>query len=235
MINVAVTEDDPECRSMISGFIHRYAEEHELTIRLKEYPDGDELLEDFTGQFDILFLDIQMPGPDGMKTAGVIRRRDENVQIVFVTNLAQRASDGYDVDARAFLVKPVSYASVARIMDRLIRLLSKRNVRYLTFNNTREMQRISTDTILYIEGMGHYVKAHTGEAPVIALASMKEIEEKLRGLGFFRCGKSLIVNLDKIDSIDRDQIRIGDYRLSVSKTRKKELMAALDRYYAGME
>lgn len=234
MTQIAIVEDEASTRRELSRLLTKYADEHGYSFQLTEFPDGADLVETFRGQYDVIFLDIQMPGLDGMTAAKQIRETDRSVQILFVTNLAQRAPDGYEVDARGFLIKPINYSILSRYMDRIRQSVLEKKDAYLVLTNSREMQRVNLRGILYIESMGHYVKVHTEQGDVVALSSMKTVEAQLENQPFFRCSNSCIVNLQKVDSITQTQVLVGGHTLSISRSRKKGLMDALNRYYSGI-
>lgn len=234
MIQIAIVEDEVEIRKALSDDLLRYAGVHGHSFKITEYADGADIVEDFHGQYDVIFLDIQMPGLDGMKTAKQIRESDQDVELLFVTNLSHRAPDGYEVDARGFLIKPINYAILSRYLDHIMQAVSRKKDAYLVLTNSREMQRISLRTIHYIESMGHYIKVHTQQGETIALSSMKTVEQQLAGQPFFRCSNSCIVNLEKVDSITHTQVIVGGMTLAISRSRKKGLIEALNRYYSGI-
>ena len=113
MAKIAVVEDNDAMRAQLCGFIAQYAQESGHQLDVTAFSDGAQLVEPYRPGFDIIFLDIEMPKLGGMPTAERIRRQDPDVVLVFVTNMAQYAIRGYEVDALDFVLKPVSYYSSA--------------------------------------------------------------------------------------------------------------------------
>ena len=107
MLNIAVVDDERENRERLCGFINRYAQENNLPLVVTDFADGAQIAEPYQGGFDIIFLDIEMPMLGGMTAAERIRAVDPDVVLVFVTNLAQYAIRGYEVEAFDFVLKPV--------------------------------------------------------------------------------------------------------------------------------
>ena len=114
MIRIAIVEDEPESREQLIRYLRRYEDENDVKFQVTEYKDGLDILDEYGGQFDLILLDIRMKFVDGMETARKIREKDRNVIIVFITNMAQYAIQGYDVEARGFILKPVRYSAFSQ-------------------------------------------------------------------------------------------------------------------------
>ena len=109
MYRIAVVDDLPEERDRLNDYLRRFAAERKLTLQVSDFDSGERFLSAFDHNFDIVLLDIEMQGIDGMETARRLRERDDKVCLLFVTYLANFAVQGYGVHALDFLVKPVSY------------------------------------------------------------------------------------------------------------------------------
>ena len=109
MAKIAVVEDNTAVREELCGFIAKYAQESGRKLDVTPFADGSQIVEPYRPGFDIIFLDIEMPRLGGMPTAERIRQLDPEVVLIFVTNMAQYAIRGYEVDALDFVLKPVSY------------------------------------------------------------------------------------------------------------------------------
>lgn len=107
-MHIAVVEDQPEVRTCLAEYIERYFTENGTPYRITMFSDGDEILEDYQADYDLILMDIQMARMDGMRAAEKIRQLDEDVYLVFVTNLRNYAIKGYSVQAMDFLLKPVN-------------------------------------------------------------------------------------------------------------------------------
>jgi len=118
MAKIAVVEDNDAMRAQLCGFIAQYAQESGHQLDVTAFSDGAQLVEPYRPGFDIIFLDIEMPKLGGMPTAERIRRQDPDVVLVFVTNMAQYAIRGYEVDALDFVLKPVSYYQFSTKLER---------------------------------------------------------------------------------------------------------------------
>ena len=107
MIHIAIVEDEKLYIDQLQEYISRYREEKRLSIKTTVFCDGEDIVEDYRGDYDIILFDIQMKFMDGMTAAEKIREIDQEVKILFITNMTQYAIRGYQVDAMDYVVKPV--------------------------------------------------------------------------------------------------------------------------------
>ena len=227
MTRFAVVEDELLYQDTIRSYLNRYREEEGARIETAWFSSGEEFLAEFSGQFDIILMDIQMPGIDGMKTAEEVRRSDTDVVIMFLTNMVQYAVRGYEVDALDYLVKPIEYFSFSQKLSRAVARISTREEGRLTVPTDTGMRRIPIAALTYLEAFGHRVEIHTKEETFSVKLSMKELEEQLRDRGFFRIGKSYLVRLGMVDGIEGGSCLVGGRRLPISRQKKKEFLEAM--------
>ena len=126
MVRIAIVEDEKLYEKQLEGFLHQYEKERKETFEITLFTDGDEIVENYRAQFDIILMDIQMQFMDGMTAAEAIREVDSEVIIIFITNLRQYAIRGYAVDALDYVVKPISYFAFSERLNRAVRRLKKR-------------------------------------------------------------------------------------------------------------
>ena len=126
MTRIAIVEDEAAVREQLAGYVQRYTRQYGTPFEVTEFADGMEILEDYRPQFDIIFLDVEMKHLDGMETARRIRERDGGVLIVFITNMAQYAIRGYEVDALDYVLKPVNYYQFCTKLSRAIQRVQRR-------------------------------------------------------------------------------------------------------------
>jgi len=147
MAKIAVVEDNDTMRAQLCGFIAQYAQESGHQLDVTAFSDGAQLVEPYRPGFDIIFLDIEMPKLGGMPTAERIRRQDPDVVLVFVTNMAQYAIRGYEVDALDFVLKPVSYYQFSTKLERALQRIQDNRV--LVLNVYRSVSREQVEQYLY--------------------------------------------------------------------------------------
>ncbi len=203
-------------------------------MKVREFADGQALLQGFRPEFDVLFLDIEMPRLDGMSAARQIRERDEQVTIIFITNMAQYAIHGYEVGALDFLLKPVSYEALEMRLQKVWKLAQARQESGILLSLGSGLRKIALSELFYVELVGHDLVYHLKDQSVTLRGSMREAEEQLRGKPFFKCNSCYLVNLDHVRAVSDGVAVVGGDRLQISRARKKAFMEALAAHLAGV-
>ncbi|WP_086314110.1 hypothetical protein A5821_001683 [Enterococcus sp. 7F3_DIV0205] len=229
-MKIAICEDNQQERKRLKEFILRYSEEKNLLVNIDEYTDGIELIDNYNKLFDIVYLDIEMAMMDGMSAAEKLRKHDENVMIVFVTNYVQYAIRGYSVNASDFLLKPLTYFSFEEHFKKVMYQFEKKKEVFISVKTNNEMKRIDVDQILFVESQGHYLYLNLKADIFTILDTMKNMEKRLSDKGFFRCNNGYIVNLKYVRSVDKNIVDVGGHLLTISRPRKKIFMEALTDY-----
>lgn len=230
MIRLAVVEDEDSFAVQLQENIRQYSSEKGTEILVTRYRDGDEIAENYSCEFDIILMDIQMRFMDGMTAAEKIREKDKNVIIVFITNRIDYAIRGYGVDALDYIVKPVEYFSFSKKLERAIDRVHARVEHTVTLQLPGGFVRLKTDEIYYVESENHTLIYHTMGAEYRLRARIADAEEELFAYGFFRCNKGLLVNLQHVKGIQDNCCLVQGKLLVISRGKKTEFMAALANY-----
>ncbi len=230
MIRVALVDDDAVYRRSLREHLDRYAREHNIVFRIREFTDGDEITEEYTASYDMIFMDVVMNYMDGIKAAEHIRSMDGEVLIIFVSNKPQFAWKGYRVDALDFLIKPVTYQDFTLRMDRAVERLRRRSPKYLAIPVKGGVQKLNVQELYYVEVQDHDLVFHTSSGDFSSKGTLSEIEQRLDMDSFFRCNKCYLVNLGQVQSIQGCDVVVGGDSLQVSRAKKKALMDALNDY-----
>ena len=233
LIRTAIVEDEMQCRVQTLDYLKRYEKEHEIPILLHEYADGMDLTENFHNQYDIIFCDIQMKHMDGMKAAEYIRARDARVIIIFITNLSEYAIRGYDVAATGYLLKPINYLLFSRYMDRAMKMIRQSGPEYLVIEEKKAMRRFPFDEICYFECDGHYINIHMKDREERIYMSVKNLETMLPEKSFAKCSSGVIVNMNYVDAMEGNMIRVHGASLALSRSQKKPFAARLAQHLSG--
>ena len=252
MLKIMLAEDLPSEREILSRYIHKYAEDKGIQVRLDVFRDGQYLLEEYASErADMILLDIDMQYLDGISTAREIRKTDEHVQIVFITRMVQHALEGYEVSAADFIVKPVTYELFAGKMDRLLRRAALENEERsdrILVKTQHGQQFLAARDILYAETSGRHVRLHVS-GPVSDAGSgaaletavpLYQLEKELKPYHFYRCHSAYLINLHYVTGYSQTDVfmsrtNIKDdqalLQIPLSKHRRKDFIDALMQYH----
>lgn len=233
MLRIAIVEDDPADQNHLRQMSDRFAAACGERCAVTVFGSGTEFLQAYHPEYDLILLDVEMPGINGLETARELRSIDSTVILIFITNMAQYAIRGYEVDALDYVLKPVSYYSFEMKMKKVRRVLAERAVNSVVLSAKGELRRIPVRSILYAEVRDHSLCYHTDDGDFSAIGSMKKLEETLAPYSFARCNNCYLVNLMHVRSVTQDRVMVGDMELKISRPRRKSFMEALSAYYSG--
>jgi len=233
LLHIALVEDDDATRDQLQSFLNRYATEHSQEFQISPFRDGNEILSGYHPSYDIIFLDIEMPGINGMDTAEQIRAQDSEVTLVFITNLVQYAIRGYAVRALDYVLKPISYGTFALKLEKAIKMADQHTSGKIILRLPDGIQRLSTREIYYVEvqrGVLRYVTA-LGEFNV--RGTLQSVEANLQQYHFVRCNYWYLVNLLHVSRVSKEKVEVAGIELQISRRNKNAFMAALTEYVGG--
>lgn len=234
-LTVAIVDDDAEARVALREMLERYIRDHDgVTIDVREYESGEALLHDWRGDADVVMLDVEMGDLDGFETACAIRERDIDVTLLFVTNMAQYAIRGYEVNALSYLLKPVNYFAFAREIDRCLTAKRARDVvETMVFSTAHGVARVPLSHITYLECRKHRIIVHALDAQYEFTGTLKSFLPQLEGRGFVAANSCYLVNLRYVVAVGQTVCQLrDDTRLAVSRRRRKQLLEALADTFA---
>lgn len=234
-MRIAIVEDDLLMSDQLRDYVLQYFAGREHLCRITQFSDGDEILENYRADFDLIFLDIQMKRLDGLTTAQRIRELDDNVYLIFITNMAHYAIKGYSVNALDFVLKPVNYLMLRQLLTRVEQLLATRERKYITLPTERGMTRLEVSQIYYVETENHAVQVYTEKGAWRLRESMHAMETLLAEHQFFRCNSCYLVNLAHVEQVDGSVVVVAGSRLTISRPRHKAFMEALTKYIGGIK
>lgn len=232
-IKVAIVEDEREAAKKLVSFFNRYSGEHSVLFETHCYSDGESFIEGYEG-FDMVLMDIELSGMNGLDTVRRLRGLDNDIMVIFVTNMAQFAVQGYEVEAFDFMVKPVSYYSFSLRLGRALKRLKTRRSKDLWVSVTHSgKRRISSSDIKYVEVMGHKITYHTAVGNFESSGSMQKVQEELKGLPFELCNRCYLVNLKYVTGISGFVLSVGGEELQISHLKRNEFLKKLNMYMSG--
>ena len=219
---IAVVDDEKVIREDICKLIEKQRPES----RVEAFSTGEELLAS-EGRFDIVFLDIQMDGMNGIEAARSLRKRQEETVLIFITGIKEYVFDALDLYAFQYLLKPLNEKKFVEVLDRAVKEAGRKKEKRGLFIKARNLTLDQTD-ILYIESRGKKVEIHTArdKESIEIYASMEELEGHL-GEGFYRCHRAYIVNMAHITEYGSDSILLtnGD-KVYLAKKKYGEFVKA---------
>ena len=234
MIRIAVVEDNQLHREQAVRLLRQYEAEHQVSMEIREYTNGTDLIERYRPCFDLIFLDIEMPGINGMEAARKIRETDQEVILVFITNIAQYAIKGYEVGALDFILKPLRYKPFEIKMDHMVRQIERKQGKSIVITANDAVRKVAVADILYVEVINHRLIYHLQNETIELRGSLKSAEDQLIGQDFARCNSSYLVNLQYVRGIRDGLALVGNDRLPISRARKKEFMQTVAEYIGGI-
>ena len=236
MINAIAIDDEPLALQLVTGYI-------EKTPGLNLLGKFDNPLDamDFLARegVDLIFIDIQMPDLSGLEFT---RSMAKGPKVIFTTAYEKYALDGFKLDVIDYLLKPFSYEEFLKAVQKVQKLIKLEkgvpdqvdsNNEFLFLKSDYKIKRLNFNDILYIEGLKDYVKVYTQNSarPVMSLITMKLLESKLPEAKFMRVHRSFIVNLERIDTIERSRIVFGKTYIPVSDQYKEKFQEFLDKNF----
>lgn len=235
MVKIDLLEDESAQVKRFKTFLEKYREKHtEFSYTLNHYTRGIDILQGYSRDSDIVFLDIWLPDILGIEVAKKIRDIDSSVLIVFITNLTQYAIDGYSVNAFDYVLKPISYELFSAKLDRILRVLSYRESEVLIDVKYRDGGvRLSSNDISYIEVSNHDIQIHTGDRIIKQWGSLSKYETLLKDCHFVKCNSCYLVNLKYVKEVHGDLVTLENDSLTISKPKRKDFLNALAQYKGG--
>lgn len=235
MFRILIVEDNPEEQATLRAHLERYATEHGEDFQIAWLKSAVEFVEG-SETADLIFMDIDLPGINGMEAATLLRSFDQQTPLIFVTNLSQYAVRGYEVDALDFIVKPVTYYNFALRMDKAMRVMRRTAGRNVVIQTKAGMRVVPLAELISVEVLNHNLayRAVGYDDALEVRGSLASIERELEGGPFVRISNSCIVNMGHVRDIQGNELRMSDGRvLYFSRARRRPAMERIADYLGG--
>ena len=197
MVRVAILEGDPRQTQLLQDYLHRYGEEHREQFAISCFENGIPFISNYQANYDIVLMDVEMPYMDGISVAHKLRELDQVAVLIFITNLAQNACKGYEVDAMDYLVKPVPHPVFALRMTKALRRVSRQ----------AQWQMFATE-----DGM------------VRIRSTMAKMEELLLPHHFSRASRFFLLNLAHIEAVGTGDVTVAGHKILLGRLYKKQFL-----------
>lgn len=228
---IAICDDEAEQRKYLLDIVTKWARENCYLVEIKQYTKAESFLFDYEEEkdFDILLLDIEMSEVTGVELAKVVRKDNLAVQIIFVTGFYEYFSDGFDVSALHYLIKPVDDRKLSPVLDKAVQNLEYRQRSVLIITSDADVKVLLAD-ILYVEAENVYVVVHTKQGIYRTRMSLAKFAEQLDET-FFKVHRSFVVGLKYVKKITKTEITMinGDI-VPISRKLYDEVHSALIKY-----
>ena len=228
---IAICDDEVEQRKYLLEIVIVWARKNCHLVEVKQYRKAEDFLFDYEEEkdFDILLLDIEMSEVTGIELAKVVRKDNLAVQIIFVTGFYEYFSDGFDVSALHYLIKPVDERKLCPVLDKAVQNLEYRQRSILVTTADMDVKVLLAD-ILYVEAENVYVVVHTKRGNYRTRMSLAKFVEQLDET-FFKVHRSFVVGLKYVKKITKTEITMinGDI-VPISRKLYDEVHSALIKY-----
>ncbi len=233
MLRIAIVEDEQSNRAQMQEYICRYGEERGIDIQVTEFADGTAVPAAVQKGFDIILLDIEMPGMNGMEVAKRIRETDQEVVLVFITNMAQYAIEGYAVNALDFVLKPIHYYTFSLKLSRAIERVRVREDKEILLHVANGIRRMKVSQIYYVDIQNRILHYHTSEGDFPVRGTLQSAEEELSRYHFVKCNHWYLVNLKYVTEINDNLVTVAGNVLEISRRNKNAFLNAVTDYIGG--
>lgn len=224
-MKIAICDDESRVREVLKDKIEKYYFPQSIDFTIQTFENGGELLEHDLDSINVLFLDVDMPGLNGMETAAEVRKVNKTMLIVFLTAYSEFVFESFKVDAFRYLLKPIKESELAEVLQAVQDKLYVDDVECLNFQFQSEMYHIRYSDVIYIECIHDKIWLHCKDGDYRWRGALKNLKELLTGKGFFQIHRSYIINMNMIRKynsqavlLEEDcEIPISRYKLNAFK------------------
>lgn len=234
MIKIAVCDDDIAFTGTTQTFLDQIAKEQHLELEVSIFLSGKSLVQEYQeiNHFDLIFLDIEMNGMDGIETAKLIREKDYHVLIVYISSHEEYLRQLFEAEPFRFLKKPVGYEDFLSVFLLAQKRISAMQNNYFCFRSGKNITKILCKDILYFESSGRKVLLHTLQHSYEFYDKLNHIEENLKDFQFVRIHKAYLVNIDNVESFQYERLSLTDGTiLSISDKNRPRLRNEFWHYF----
>ncbi|OPJ64380.1 LytR/AlgR family response regulator transcription factor [Clostridium oryzae] len=233
MLNIAIVDDENVQALLLSKMVNQWVLNNNKTATIKLFSNSESFYfawcEDKS--FDILLLDIQMKGMNGIELAKEIRKTDDKLSLIFVTGLSDYMNLGYDVSALHYLIKPVDETKLFSCLDKACGRIRK-EPSFIVVTTEGENVRIPKSEIVSAEAFGHYIKLETLKASYEIKLNISELEKVLDKDYFIRCHRSYIAGIRYISKIGKKELTLENGRnIPVSRSLYHSVNQAFIKFF----
>ncbi len=233
MYRIAIVEDEKEFREQLQEYLKQYEKENSVSFQISVFEDGEDIVKDYHGGYDMILLDIEMPKMNGMDAAEKIREQDEDVVLMFITNMAQYAIRGYSVGALDFVMKPITYYTFALKMTRALKRVQRKSQAPIVLHLSEGIKSLEVKQIYYVEVQNRMLHYYTDEGEIVVRGTLQSVEEMLKPYAFAKCNHWYIVNLMHVKEVNKNTAIVGPHQIEISRRNRTGFLKALTEHMGG--
>lgn len=231
MFQIGICDDQNDVRMKLHALLERLLEKQHIQYQIFLFSSGEGMLswyEKHSGELDLVFLDIEMGGMNGMDAAKILRSLDESLQLVFVTGYTDYVFDGYAVGALSYLIKPPKLIQLEDVLIRALSAIRRHEPELFFCHNGSSHYRIRKDSILYFQSSGRQVICVTKKRCYPFYAKLDDVAMEL-DKGFVRIHQRYLVQANAVEHFDINEVTVGSETLPVSRAHSKVALLELAR------
>ncbi|MBB6632422.1 LytR/AlgR family response regulator transcription factor [Clostridium algidicarnis] len=230
-MKIAIVEDEKIHQDYLAAMLKGVAKDYGMVLSLRVFDSAEAFLFAFEEEkVDAVLLDIQLKTMNGYVLAEIIRQRDKNIPLAFITGIKDYVFDGYNVDACGYILKPIKMESVYQLMNKIIKKLS--SVEKSLIVKTKDgIINLYENDIYYIESSNHSTILHINKGSYVSNTKLREWVEELSKESFFKVHRCYIINLGMIEKIEKTEVLMNnDTEIPIARGMWEELMRAYLAY-----
>lgn len=230
-ISIAIVEDSTTESDLLKRYLKKMESEN-LSFEIYVFDSAEKLLKGYSsGIYHLIFFDIQLEGMDGLSAARRVRVCDNDVIIVFITNMAQFAINGYEVSAKDYIVKPVIYDVFLSKMKRILPAIKQKRDSFISISSVPgSTNAVPVDNIRYVEVFGHKLIYHCIDREYEVVGKLHDAESRLEPFRFIRCNRSTIINPHFVTYVRHSYLELSDICLPITATYRENVLNKLSEW-----
>jgi len=235
-MKIAICEDQIEQANLLTSQIQNWAKENKINISIDNFSSAEAFLFEWIdyNKYDIIFLDIEMSKVSGIELSNIIREKNKEIDIVFVSGFFKYALHGYRVGALQYLLKPIKESDLYICLDRTLNRIfdtQEDSKSTIIIKTAKENIKLDYKDICYCIMFSPYIDIHTKEQKITLRKKISDIEELLPSKYFIRCHRSYIVNVMHIRSVIKTNVILENgVKIPISRGKYNEVNDAFINY-----
>ena len=233
MYHIAIVEDEKDFSALLVDYLKQYEEERKMECKVSVFNDAESILKNYKKEYDLILMDIEMPGINGMDAAEKIREMDEEVVIMFITNMAAYAIRGYSVGALDFVMKPINYYTFSMKMTRALKRVPKKGMKPIILTLPDGVKKLDAKQIYFVEVQNRMLHYHTDKGEYVVRGTLQSAEKMLSEYSFTKCNHWYLVNLAHVTEVRGQIAMVGGFEVEISRRNKSAFLKELTSYMGG--